>query len=239
MFFWKPSDSRRVRRLEKLHARVYREADFFPGQRPSERVQLCVRTHWLQRTRIFLVFLVVGILLPAVIFYLLREVGLPKNAWLIFKMIVIFYLLLAWLVTFIEFIKSEFTVVVVTNERVVDIIQKSIFDRIIAETNLDRIQEVAGNTSGFWRTFFDIGKLEIQTAGSDLPLLMSFVKSPHLTARKILDIQRVSYQRRRTGDFGKRSGDQPQARAGEDFSTDELQKMRDQSPPARKPDSSL
>lgn len=239
MFSWKSLLSRSESQIDKLHAQIHQKTNFFPDQRASEEVQLCIRTHWLQRARIFLWFFLLGILLPGTIYYLVAKVNLSREIWLVFGLIEIFYLLFAWAVTFVEFIKSEFTIVVVTNERVVDIAQKSIFDREITETNLDRIQEVAGQTHGIWRTFFDIGQVQIQTAGSDAPLLMNFVKSPQSTARKILDVQRASQSRRRTSDFSKRANDQIKKRSDEKFSEEELIKMRGESEPTRKSDSAL
>ncbi|MFH0834097.1 MAG: hypothetical protein V2A63_01760 [Patescibacteria group bacterium] len=226
MFFLKPSPAKIQNQIEKLHVHTHQKKNFFPGQRESEEVQLSIRMHWLQRARIFMWFLILGVASPGIIFIFFEYVRLPENYQIVLNLVIIFYFLMAWLLTLIEFIKSEFTIVVVTNERVVDITQKSIFDWQIAETNLDRIQEVGGQTHGFWLTFFNVGQLEIQTAGSDIPLLMNFVKSPQMTARKILDVQKASQSRRRTSDFGKRESDQVQRRAGENFAEEELRQMR-------------
>ncbi|MFH0776623.1 MAG: hypothetical protein V1936_03365 [Patescibacteria group bacterium] len=239
MFLGEKSLSASDAKLAKLHTNITRRTNFFPGQRANEEVEICIRTHWLQRAKIFLWFLLLGVFLPGIIFIFFVYINLPLASQLILNLIAVFYFLFAWLVTLIEFIKSEFTVVVVTNERVVDITQTSIFDWQIAETNLDRIQEVGGQTHGFWRTLSDIGQLEIQTAGSDIPLLMNFVKSPQMTARKILDIQKASHQRRRMSDFSKRDDDLVHARKGEKFSAEELKAMRDQPRPIRKTEDSL
>jgi hypothetical protein len=212
--------------LAKLHAQIHRKKDFFPGQRDSEEVQLCVRTHWILRLKIFVYFLLLGVSLPGGIYYFISRIDLPPKIWLYFILVIIFYFLFAWLATFIEFIKSEFTLLVATNERIADIAQASIFDQQISETNLDRIQEVSGYTHGFWKTFLNVGNLEIQTAGSDVPFVMRLVKSPQLTARKILDVQRASQQRRRGSDFGKRSEDEIQTRKGEALSEEKLKKLR-------------
>ena len=226
MFFKKSEHSRSHDRLARLHAKVHQKKDFFPGQRENEEVQLCIRTHWLQRAKIFFTFFVLGVSLPGIVVYILSFLNLPPNIWIIIRILSIIYLLFAWLLTFIEFIKSEFTILVATNERIADIVQVSLFDQQISETNLDRIQEVSGLKLGILKTIMDIGRLEIQTAGSDIPLVMQFVKSPHLTARKILDIQKSSQQRRRGSDFGKRDGDKLQGRKGETLSEAEIKKMR-------------
>jgi hypothetical protein len=213
-------------KLSHLHTRIHRKKNFFPGQRESEEVQLCIRTHWIQRAGIFFWFFVLAIIAPGGIMYLLSFIDLPEAIWLIINLVLIFYLLFAWVVTFVEFIKSEFTMVVATNERIADIVQTSLFNQQISETSLDRIQEVGGFTRGMMRASLDIGRLEIQTAGSDVPLVMKYVKSPQLTARKILDIQRESQQRRRGSDFEKRGGDQAKTRQGEDISQKELARLR-------------
>ncbi len=226
MFGKRNSITRNHKKLPKLHTRIYRKTNFFPGQRDSEEVKLCIRTHWVQRAKILLGFLLMGILLPGVILYSLSFVNLPQKIWMILNLTAIVYFIMVWLLTFIEFIKSEMTLLVTTNERIADIIQASLFDRQISETSLDRVQEVSGFTHGILRTFFDVGRLEISTAGSDIPIIIRFVKSPQLTARKILDIQRESQQRRRVSDFGKRKSDQLKTRKNEQFSQEELKEMR-------------
>ncbi|MFH1375720.1 MAG: hypothetical protein ABIH35_03565 [Patescibacteria group bacterium] len=226
-------------RLTKLHARIHRKKNFFPGQREGEEVQLCVRTHWIRDLRVFVWFLLMAVVVPAIILYLFSFVNISPNGWSIINLILTGYLLLAWLLAFVEFQKNELTVLVSTNERIADIVQKSLFNQQISETNLDRIQEVTGFTHGLLGTFLDVGKLEIQTAGSELPLVMRNVKSPQLTSRKILDIQQDSQKRRRTSDFGKRQNDELSARKGERLSQAELAKLRSSSEPQRKPENSV
>lgn len=226
MFAGKNSISRRVKKLSKLHTKIHRKTNFFPGQRENEEVQLCIRAHWMQRAAIFLRFFLLGIVVPSGILYFLAPFNFPSSVRLILNLLLIFYLLFAWLLTFVEFIKSEMTLFVATNERIVDIAQVGLFDQQISETNLDRIQEVNGQTHGILKTFLDVGRLEIQTAGNEVPLVMRFVESPQLTARKILDIQKNSQQRRRASDFGRRKGDQFSGRKGEHLSQEELKKMR-------------
>ncbi len=228
MFWNKSSIAHHHEKLEKLHKKIHRKRNFFPGQRENEEVQICIRTHWIQRLIIFWRFLLLGIIAPLIIFYFFTLVNIPMHTSVVVNLLVLAYLMLIWLLTFIEFIKTEFNVLVATNERIVDITQTSLFNRKISETNLDRIQEVTGRTRGILGSVLDIGRLEIQTAGNDV-LMMHFVKFPQLTARKILDIQKESQQRRRTSDFGKRIDDRQQTRKGETFSAEELKKMRGQS----------
>ncbi len=212
--------------IAKLHSKIERRKDFFPGQRKNEELQLCVRQHWILEVWLFLRFFLVAVFAVIVIFYFEAIVGSSNIIDSILGLSLIFGLLFGWLMFFVGFIKIKLTVLVATNERVVDITQASLFDQQISETSLDRIQEVTGFTHGFWRAFFGIGRLEIQTAGSDTPIQMRFVKAPQFTARKILDIQKASHQRRRLTDYGQRKTDQLASREGESFSQEELKKMR-------------
>lgn len=201
--------------LEKLHASVHRTTDLFPGQLDTEVVQLLVRPHWIREVLIFLRFFLLAVVVPIIFLYFLSLFRTGEGSLSIINLLLFTYLLFVWLFTFIEYEKNELTVLVVTNERVVDVDQLSLFKRQVSEANLTRIQEVSGFVHGMLGTFFDIGKLEIQTAGTDLPLVTHYVKSPNLTARKILDIQREL-----GGDFTERR------RTGEKFSQDKLRKMR-------------
>ena len=66
----------------------------------------------------------------------------------------------------------------------------------------------------------------VQTAGTEIPLTMRYVKSPNFTAQKILDIQQQASLRRRSSDFGKRSVDRLISREGENYTQEELAAMR-------------
>ena len=65
--------------------------------------------------------------------------------------------------TYYEFASS---VLIITNQRVLYLDQKGFFRRKITETNLDKIQDVASDTSGMIRTSLDFGDLIIRTAGA-------------------------------------------------------------------------
>jgi hypothetical protein len=218
---------RNYKKLEKLHARIHKESNFFPGQRDSEVLKLCVRTHWSRELGIFLKFLALAVVAPLIFIVLLTLIRLNSDYWIPVNLALTLYLLFAWLFTFIEFQKNEFTVLLVTDERLIDITQKTIFNQQVSETALNRIQEVMGFTKGIMGAFLDVGKLEVQTAGSDIPLIMPFVKAPHLTARKILDIQKMGSGKRRASDAsGRREGDEVRMREGETLSKEEILALR-------------
>jgi hypothetical protein len=200
-----PNRAHQKSTLQELHQHVHKNK-LFEGQRDQENIQMMIRRHWVAEVRIFLRFLVLGVVIPGVIVLILSYIShFSAHFWNILYAGVIFYLLFIWLHTFIEFLKNELSVLVVTSERLVDMIQASLFVRQVSEANLNRIQDVIGFTSGITGTFLDVGKLEIQTASRDVSLTIDWIKYPHLTARKILDVQRESLQRRRVSDETKSS----------------------------------
>lgn len=209
--------------LQKLHQHVHRSR-LFEGQREHENVQMMIRRHWLAEVRILLRFFMLGVAIPGMILLVMGYIGLTEHIWQLLYSGLLFYAMFIWLHTFVEFLKNELSVLVVTNERLVDMIQTSLFVRQVSEANLNRIQDVIGFTNGVLGTFFDVGRLEVQTASRDVSLICDWIKYPHLTARKILDIQRESLQRRRTSDST--SSDSVRKRSGDELTDEEIIALR-------------
>lgn len=143
-------------------------------------------------------------------------------AWL--HVMLITYLLFVWLYTYIDFLRHELSVLIVTNERVIEIVQKSLFTYQLAEANLDRIQDVIGFTHGVFGMFFDLGRVEIQTAGTEA-FVCRMVAAPHLTARKILNVQRQHLMHSQ-GTERRGHGSDVRKRSGEALSDEEILRMR-------------
>lgn len=80
-------------------------------------------------------------------------------------------------------------VLAVTNKRVIDIDQRGLFERNVAETSFDKIQDVRYTIRGFWPTIFRFGTLVVQTAGSTTNLELDAVQHPVELQRLITDLQ--------------------------------------------------
>ena len=74
----------------------------------------------------------------------------------------------------------------VTNEHIIDIEQKTVFNRIVAKLELERIQDVTAETKGFMQTVFNYGDVYIQTAGERERFVFKDVPSPQFVADIIL-----------------------------------------------------
>lgn len=83
-------------------------------------------------------------------------------------------------------------VLVVTNQRVIDIDQHGFFERNVAEAGYEKIQDVRYTIRGLWPTLFRFGTIVVQTAGEITNIELQAVQHPVDVQRLITDLQRQS-----------------------------------------------
>ena len=79
---------------------------------------------------------------------------------------------------YISWLNHELDLIVITNNRVVVVEQRSFLDRDVGETTLDKIQEAGVRTKGLLANLFDYGTLTLKTAGSTTNFDMTFCPHP-------------------------------------------------------------
>lgn len=84
-------------------------------------------------------------------------------------------------------------VLAITTRRVIDIDQRGFFERNVAETTFEKIQDVRYTIRGFWPTLLRFGTIIIQTAGSSTNLELESVHHPVELQQLIIDLQRQSH----------------------------------------------
>ncbi|HPL01350.1 MAG TPA: PH domain-containing protein [bacterium] len=149
----------------------------FRGQRPDEEVRLVVRRHpivffWpLLQSTIALAFIVLTLIFWGLgnIFYIITTVLILIIFSLIFK---------------ISFIYSN-SFCLVTNQRVINVDQRGFFNRVITETDYAKIQEVTNSTAGMIGTTFNIGEINILTAGKESQLTIRNIPDPYSIQQEI------------------------------------------------------
>lgn len=67
----------------------------------------------------------------------------------------------------------------VTEEHIVNMEQKTLFSKTIAEQELERIQDISAEVRGFFPTLFNYGDVLVQTAGTHERFLFKDVSHPH------------------------------------------------------------
>lgn len=149
----------------------------FRGQRPDEVVKKVVRRH------------------PIVFFWPL----LQSTIWLAVLVITLVFLGLGTyfyvsatflaLIIFSTVFKASFlysnSFCLITNQRVINVDQRSFFNRNITETDYSKIQDVTNSTSGMIGTTFNIGKIIIQTAGKQSQLEIKNIPDPYQVQQEI------------------------------------------------------
>lgn len=100
---------------------------------------------------------------------------------------------LCWTLIGLTYIYYEFTlwwldVYIITNLRIIDIEQKTLFSRSVAEAELENIQDVKHEINGFWQTIFRFGAVGVQTAGASETIILDDVENPAQIQKEITKI---------------------------------------------------
>ncbi len=156
---------------------VFKKTHFtFDGEKQYETVQALLYRHWFVILARLILFAFMGFL--AFVIYRLafpyaQKLGLVALADLAFYL----YLMVWWYGLFRMLTMYLLDTWIVTDHRVIDSTQKSLFNRQVAELNLATIQDVTSSVTGLIPTFFDFGTIEVQTAGAQEKF--SFEDIPH------------------------------------------------------------
>lgn len=102
---------------------------------------------------------------------------LPNSAGVIRFLMGIWYLLV-WTAAFSLLTRYYLTLWIITNLRIVDIKQRSFFNREVSSFLLARVQDITTDVSGVLGTLIGFGKLSVETAGKDEEFQMENISHP-------------------------------------------------------------
>lgn len=88
--------------------------------------------------------------------------------------------------TFIYAYIFKSNVVVLTNEKVAQIIYKSLFDRKVSQLNISDVQDVTTSQKGVFARTLNYGTIVIETAGEQQNYTFTFAPRPHDCAKEII-----------------------------------------------------
>jgi len=97
---------------------------------------------------------------------------------LITTMILVLGILACVLITAANLYRWYNDLYLLTDRRLVDVDQKTIFTRMVTETSLDQIQDVTCEVSGVLPSLLNFGKVAIQTAGAAQDIQIEVVGNP-------------------------------------------------------------
>jgi len=164
---------------------------YLPHREPGEKIVFFLHRHWFILVKVVVSYVFLAILPIIAYFFIQKELSyiLDSDITIIFLNLLIFtFYLYWWLLFYHAFLDYFLDIWIVTNRRVINIEQKSLFHRVVAEHKLFRIQDVMSEQKGMLPTFLDYGQIHIQTAATEKMVLFEQVKNPHKIAQEIIKL---------------------------------------------------
>lgn len=135
----------------------------------NEKIELIIRKHWFVIIQHIIAFIIILVAPAAVLFIIpliLAQLNIDPNAvgpfidflLSLYILIPLGYLFLMWTDYYLD-------LWIITNERIIDIEQRGLFNREISEIPLHRVQDVTLEIQGPVETLLDFGTIKVQTAG--------------------------------------------------------------------------
>lgn len=153
-----------------------------PAEEKDEEIILLMRKHHF--TLFWPFAKTLGIILLFVFIYLFF--GLSSFTILVFFI----SLALAIYLIYEAFFIFKNDLYILTNKRIIDIDQKGFFNRSVAETDLEKIQNTKYEMKGLSQTFFNFGNVIIKTAGSQEGIILEKIANPYEVQQKIIEAQK-------------------------------------------------
>lgn len=163
----------------------------FIHQKPYEHIVYKVRRHYVTLVPAILIFVLL-LLAPLGVAWLVTNVfprllEMPAAPPLGILLGSLYYLsvLLFFYTYFIDFYLD---VLVITNDRLIDIEQLGLFARSVSELDLYKTQDVTSTVKGIFASLFNYGDVSIQTAGAAEKFHVQNVPNPEGLRQAILDL---------------------------------------------------
>ena len=162
----------------------------FPWKRPGEKIYLMLRAHWLIITG-HIISTCVLILIPPTLFllgqYFFKNI-VPTDLRPIINLTVSAYYLFLLIYFYIGWLDYYLDVWIVTDERIINIVQDGMFQRTVSELNIYRVQDATAVSKGIIQTFFRYGDVLIQSAGTQNRFNFNRISDPYQVKKIIMEI---------------------------------------------------
>ncbi|MBP7060656.1 MAG: PH domain-containing protein [Candidatus Moranbacteria bacterium] len=168
----------------------------FQGQHHDEQILQVIHRHWFNiALQLFVVVFLSLFLLGSLSFstLLFPEIA-GGDALSFFAFAQNTLLLFVWLYGFLVWIDYYFDVWIVTNERIVNIEQRGLFNRRISELRFSRVQDVTATVDGLIPTVLNFGNVNVQTAAEEEHFVFRQVADPFAIKDRVMTLARQSTQ---------------------------------------------
>ncbi len=148
----------------------------FYSEDPGEEVVLVVRTHWIGYVKEIL-FILLFLLLPILLTYISTYFEIFSSA-IIYVGFFVVGILVSMNALVTTILKWFYSVVLITDRRVVVVKLDNAFSHSYSEAKLEKIEDVTHTTISFWGNLFDVGNLDIDTAGHEIDFRLKVLPRP-------------------------------------------------------------
>lgn len=164
---------------------------YFESQQSDEQVILLVRRHILALLSVITISVLLYMigLLAVFVFPFLLPMMVSGFAYNIYVLIVSLLFLFTTIFLFNNWVLHYLHAAVLTTEHFVEISQSGLFSRKISVLALEKIQDVSSSQEGIVHTMFNIGEIEVQTAGEAPNFTIEYVSDPNKTSQKIMETE--------------------------------------------------
>lgn len=158
----------------------------------DEKILLIVHHHWFTFFGAFVKIIIppIGLSVFTYMFGLGKFLTLLNSP--IFSWIFLILFLIWATFSFYNWFIWYFDVGIITNQRIIVVEQKGLFEKSISEANLDKIQDISTHIAGLFPTILGYGSVIIQTASEAVNLVLRDITKPQLIQQKILHIKNTS-----------------------------------------------
>lgn len=163
----------------------------FIHQKSYEKVELMIRHHWITFIPYVALFFVLA--LVPIILKLLADALFPglldDNAvWTLVVLAASVYYLSIALFLYSYFVTYYLDLLIITNDRLIEITQGNLFNRTISEMDLFRVQDATSEVEGFFPSIFNYGDLIIQDASAVTKFHLKKIPNPNHLRQQILEL---------------------------------------------------
>lgn len=160
-------------------------------QKPYEKIVHLIRRHWVTYIPTVLLFVVLA-LVPIAVSFILNQTSpallTEPHSRAFFMLLFSVYELSVALFFYASFIMYYLDVLIITNDRLVQVQQRNLFSRSISELDLFKIQDSTSDVHGVVATVFGYGHLQIQTAGEQKNFSFAAVPQVHAIRRELMSL---------------------------------------------------
>ncbi len=151
----------------------------------GEHILFEVRRHWYVLARESAILILLG-LVPLFIMGGFNSLNLPDELFLPVFAICTGWLAMVWAMFFVIWTNYYLDVWIITDQRIIDIEQFSLFSRDVSEFRLDRVQDLTVEVKGVLPTLLGFGDIHVQTAGMHHQFHINDVENPYAVKDRIV-----------------------------------------------------